>query len=190
MIFQDALDVRNRFAARFRIARAVREQNAVRLFLQNIVIPRAANDRDIPAQQGADDVIFDAAVHDRHALVAVAINNRRDHADFGGQIPQIVIHKLNRFVIVHDFAKHDAAFAQTFRQSAGVNPGNARHAARFQPIRQRSFPVPMRKMLAAFRDNQRLRLNAVRFKIFQHAVVAALIFRNAVIPNQRVGHGQ
>ena len=189
-MFQGALDVRNRFAACFRIAGAVRKQNAVRVFLQHIVIPRAANHRDIPAQQGADDVIFDAAVHDRHALVAIAIDNRLAHADFGGQIPQIVIHKLNRFVIVHDFAKHDAAFAQAFRQGAGVNPGNARHALLFQPIRQRPFPVPMRKMLAAFRDNQRLRLNAVRFEIFQHAVAAALIFRDAVIPNQRVGHGQ
>ena len=143
--FEGLSDVADGLFAELRIARTVGNEKAVIVQGGEIIVPRDPYDPDSPADEAAEDIVLDAAVHKDDGLVAFAVGLDFLAADQFYLVLKVRV--LDRKVFFHALrnyhSEHRAVVAQHLGDSPGVHAPDARDALLLHPGIQAADSVPV-----------------------------------------------
>ena len=189
---QGLADVLHRDLAERRVARAVGDEEAVPVELVEVVVPRDADQLHAALHQAAQDLVLDAAVHQDHLLVALAVADHFLAADDRDLVVQVGVgngcDRLRAFL--HDLAEHRALFAQQLGQRARVDPADAGDLLLLEPFVQALDGVPMAVFLTVVGDDQAPDVDLLGFEGLADAVGIHFHLRDAVITDERIGDAE
>ena len=143
--------------AELRVARAVRDEEAVVVKFVEIVVPRHSDYFHSPLHKASEDVVLDSAVNHHDSLGAAAIFNdilAADDGDLVGEV-RVIDRKILLDTVRNNHSKHRALLAEKLRDGAGVDPEYSRNLLLFQPLVEAldRIPVAVVEGIVAYDDS-------------------------------------